>query len=67
LKKPGCKKTGSGFFSIIQKEKRQPGLFCFRLQIARRKNMIQTLKKIGLMQPDIFDIRVQIDWANVQT
>ena len=54
LKKTGCKKTGSGFFFVIQKKKRQPELFSFRLQIASRKNMVQTLKKIWLMQPYIF-------------
>ena len=48
------KKIGSGFFFVIQKEKRQPGLSSFKLQIASGKNMVQTLKKIELMQPYIF-------------
>ena len=38
-------KIGSGFFFVTQKEKRQLGLFSFRLQIASRKNMVQNLKK----------------------
>ena len=42
------KKNGSGFFPFFH------GLFSFGLQIASRKNVVQTLKKIGLMQPYIF-------------
>jgi hypothetical protein len=38
-------KIGSGFFVVIQKEKRQHGLFSFKLQITRRKIMVQNLKK----------------------
>ena len=37
-------KIGSVFF-VIQKEKRQPGLFSPKLQILSRKSMVQTLKK----------------------
>ena len=33
------------FFSVIQKKKKQHGLFSFGLQIASRKNVVQTLKK----------------------
>ena len=40
----GCKKQGQDFF-VIKKEKRQPGLLSFKLQIASRKNMVKTLKK----------------------
>ena len=48
-KKQGAKKQGLDFFCNSEKE--EAGLFFFQLQIVSRKNMIQTLKKIGLMQP----------------
>ena len=42
----GCKKQGAkNKVIVIQKEERQPGLLSFKLQIASRKNMVQTLKK----------------------
>jgi len=45
-----------GFFFVIQKEKRQPGLFFFKLQIAnyKQKKYAPEPEKIGLMQPYIF-------------
>ena len=62
-------RIGSGFLFVIQKEKRQSGLFYFRLQIAYRKNIVDATlyfvpdpKKIS-GRPDKLDIRVQIDWA----
>ena len=60
--KYGVQKIGSGLFYIIQKEKRQPGLFSFKLQIASKKNIVQKLKKIS-GRPDKSDIGVQIDWV----
>ena len=57
---------------VIQKEKRQPGFFSFKLQA---KNMIQTLDAASSIffknsdpktisgRPDKLDIRVQIDWV----
>ena len=51
-KKQG-EKRGSGFFFVIQKEKRLSDIFSFKLQITSRANMVQNLKKIGLMQPYI--------------
>ena len=41
----GCKKQRRDIFVVIQKKKRQPVLFSFKLQIVSRKNMVQTLKK----------------------
>ena len=48
LKEIGSKIWGAKnrvrIFFVIQKEKRQPGLFSFKLQIASRKKIVQTLK-----------------------
>jgi hypothetical protein len=52
---------------VIQKEKKQPGFFSFKLQIASRKKYGTDPKKISADQPDKLDIRVQIDWAIIST
>jgi hypothetical protein len=44
LKKIGSKIWNEKKGFVIQKEKRQPGLFSFKLHIASRKNVVQTLK-----------------------
>ena len=62
MQKIGLKKQVQDFFVVIQKEKRQPGLFSFKLQIASRNNMVQNMKKIS-GQPEKLDIRMQIDGA----
>ena len=56
LKKIGSKIWGAKnrvlTFFVIQKEKRQPGLFTFKLQIASRKNMVQTKVVLGCVSAD---------------